>query len=329
MNSKQLNSETVKSAVRVNSYSISFANLTIREIRIVIVLLASWFLFPGHVNAQEWIVPPDRAKALSPFPFTDDTRKAGGAVYAASCKTCHGDPTKGNFIAMTPPPPDPAQEKMQKNSDGELLYKIREGHGAMPPFKNTLPAASIWNVISFIRSFNPNYKQQVSAKRATEGTTTIGFQWLNEENKIKVTVTNEVNKTQKPVTGEEIQFSAVRYFGNLPLDKLKTTGNDGTAVFSYPLDLKGDSLGNVRLAAQLADDSNYGEVKADTLLRIGIATWKPPLNKDRSMWNIVQKTPLWLLISYITIVLAIWGFIFYVVYLLRVIYEVGKTEKRL
>jgi len=68
----------------------------------------------------------------------------------------------------------------------------------------------------------------------------------------------------------------------MSLDKLKTTGSDGTAIFSYPPDLRGDSLGNVRLAAELADDSKSGEVKADTLLQIGISTWKPHPNTDRS-----------------------------------------------
>jgi mono/diheme cytochrome c family protein len=297
----------VKSAVRKNLYLISFTDLTIRGIRIIL-LLTSWFLFPERVNAQEWTVPPDRAKVLSPFPFTDETKKAGETIFMTNCKSCHGDPGKGNFIALNPPPPDPAQEKMQRNRDGELLYKIREGHGAMPPFKNTLPGTSIWNVISYIRSFNPNYKQQVSSVAAAEGTAKIGLQWLKDENKIKLTVTNEINKVVKPLAGEEVQLSAIRYFGSLPLDKLQTTDNEGTAVFSYPTDLKGDSLGNIRLDARLADETKHGEVKADTLLKIGVATWKPPLNKDRSMWNIVQKAPLWLLISYITIVLAIWGF---------------------
>ena len=319
----------MKSAVRVNSSlirEIRINEIRINGIRIIILLLGCWFSSTGLVNAQEWVVPPDKAKVLSPFPFTDQTMKAGESIFMTDCKSCHGDPGKGNFIALNPPPPDPAQEKMQSNSDGALLFKIREGHGAMPSFKNTLPATSIWNVISFIRSFNSNYKQQVSSKTAIEGVTKIGLNWIKQGNKIEITVTNEINKIAKPVTGEEVQLSAVRYFGNLPIDKIKATDDEGTAVFSYPGDLKGDSLGNIKLVAQLADETKYGEVKTDTVLMMGVPTWKPPLNKDRSMWNIVQKTPLWLLISYVTIVLAIWGFIFYVLYLLRVIYVVGKER---
>ena len=314
----------MKSAVRVNSSLIR--EIRIDGIRIIILLLAFWLLLPDHSNAQEWTVPQDKAKALSPFPFTDETRKAGENVFMTNCKSCHGDPGKGNFIVLNPPPPDPAKEKMQSDSDGELLFKIREGRGAMPSFKNTLPQPSIWNVISFIRSFNPKYKQEVSAKAAAAGVTKIDLDWRKEGNKIIATVTNEINKAVKPVAGEEIQLSAVRYFGNLTLDKIKPTDNEGKAVFIYPKDIPGDSLGNIKLTAQLTDETNYGEVKRDTLLNIGVPTWKPPLNKDRSMWNIVQKTPLWLLISYVTIVLTIWGFIFYVIYLLRVIYVKGKAE---
>ncbi len=244
----------------------------------------------------------------------------------ANCKSCHGDPGKGNSVALNPPPPDPGGEKMQRNSDGELLFKIREGHGAMPSFKNMLPISSIWNVVSYFRSFNKQYTQQVSPKPAktSEGKTKIDLNWLKEKRQLTALLTNENNKVTKPVAGEEIQLFAVRYFGNLPVDKIKVTDKEGKAIFNFPEDIPGDSLGKIRLIARLADESKYGEIKTDTMLKIGMSTWRPPLNAQRAMWNIVQKAPLWLLISYITIVVSIWGFIFYVLYLLRVIYVIGK-----
>jgi mono/diheme cytochrome c family protein len=292
----------------------------------IVIYLFAWILFPASVKAQDWIVPPGVTKALSPFVFTEETMKSGQGIYMANCRSCHGDPGKGNFITLNPPPPDPGREKMQKNSDGEIFFKIREGHGAMPSFKNILPVSSIWNVISFIRSFNPEYKQQVAPKMAMEGITKISLTTSKEKNKIETILTNENNKVIKPVSGEEIQLFAVRYFGNLPVDKIKTTDKKGAAVFDFPENIPGDSLGKVRIIARLADETKYGEVKADTFLKIGVATWKPALNEKRAMWNVNHKAPLWLLISYFTVLLSIWGFIFYVIYLLRRIYIAGKGE---
>jgi len=278
----------------------------------------------GLASAQEWIVPPDQVKVLSPFPFKDETRKAGEGIYMTNCKSCHGDPGKGNSLALNPPPPDPGGEKMQKNSDGDLLYKIREGHGAMPSFKNVLPVSSIWNVISFFRSFNKQYTQQVSPKVGSAGQTKISLNWLKDKKQIITVVTNEYNKMIKPVSGEEIQLFIVRYFGNLAVDRIKVTDSEGKAAFVFPDDVPGDSLGKIRLLVRLADETKYGEIKADTMMKIGAPIWRPPLNEERAIWKIVQKTPLWLLISYVVIVLTIWGFIFYVLYLLRVIYVIGK-----
>ena len=78
---------------------------------------------------------------------------------------------------------------------------------------------------------------------------------------------------------------------------------------------------------KLSNETKYGEIKTDTVLLAGIPTWLPPLTQERAMWNVVQKAPLWLLITYFTAVLSIWGFIFYVLYLLRRIYLTGKQKQ--
>ena len=184
-----------------------------------------------NLMAQEWTVPPDRAKVLSQLPFNDDTRKAGEALFITNCKTCHGDPGKGNSIALSPRPPDPASDKLQKNTDGELFFKIREGRGPMPSFKNTLPTNSIWSIISYFRGFNKQYTQQVAPKEEVlAGKTKILFSWLKEKKQIETVLTNENNQIIKPLEGEEVQLLVVRHFGNLPIDKIKVTGRDGKAV---------------------------------------------------------------------------------------------------
>lgn len=282
-------------------------------------------------SGQAWVVPPDKAKVLSPFKFSDETRQAGSALYATYCKQCHGDPGKGNVIALVPPPPDPALPQMQTNTDGGIFYKVTEGRGAMLSFKNTLTPFNIWNIISFIRSFNPQYVQQVAPKAegkvAAFGNTHIHLSWVQDYFQVVALVSGEKDHLIKPVTGAEVKLFAKRYFGTLLIDAAKNTDSLGKAVFTFPTDLPGDSTGIIKMYAKLSDEISFGEVRKDTAMNVGVPTWNPPLNKERAMWNIVQKTPMWLLLSYISVVLIIWGIIIYVVFRLRAISLLGRFNK--
>ena len=133
------------------------------------LLLVIFLLSSELLSAQDWNVPANKTKALSPFKFTDETRKAGEVLYMDKCQACHGDPGKGNVLMTVPAPPDLATKKMQRNTDGEMFYKISEGHTVMLSFRNILSATEIWNLVSYVRGFNDNYKQQVAPKE--EGAT--------------------------------------------------------------------------------------------------------------------------------------------------------------
>jgi hypothetical protein len=299
--------------------------------KIICFTLFVLVIFSYKLSAQKWEVPADKAGLLSPFKFTDETRQAGGALYATYCKQCHGDPGKGNVIALVPPPPDPVTAQMQSNTDGGIFYKVTEGRGPMLSFKNTLTAFNIWNIISFVRSFNPQYVQKIAPKVEGKGpayeNAHIQLKWVQDYFQVVALVMGEKDHMLKPVTGAEIKLMAKRYFGNLLIESAKNTDSLGKAVFSFPTDLPGDSAGFVKLFAKMSDEMSFGDVRADTSLNIGVPTWKAPLNEERAMWNIVQKTPIWLLLSYISVVLVIWGIIFYVLFRLRVIFMLGKIKK--
>ena len=131
------------------------------------------------------------------------------------------------------------------------------------------------------------------------------------------------NKLQH-VVGAEIKLYAKMYFGNLMIDETRTTDNQGIASFKFPKDLPGDAKGVIRLMAKPVDDAAFGEAKADTSLAIAVPTIRPPLNEPRAMWNVVQKTPVWLLLTYSFTVLAVWGFIIYILLQIRTIFKLGK-----
>lgn len=299
--------------------------MTKRYLFLLLILLVSL-----RISAQEWMVPEEYKANLSPFAFSDSTRKAGSELYNINCKSCHGDPGKNNVIILVPPPPDPASASMQSNTDGALQFKIVQGRAPMPSFRNILSSADIWRVISFIRSFNDKYVQETGKKSggalASGLNAKIQVKWLIETNQVQTTIWGMKDKTMQAVSGTEVKLFVKRYFGNLLIDQPRNTDSQGKALFNFPKDLPGDSTGFVHIVAKLSEEEAFGEAKVDTTLAIGIPTYRSPLNEKRAMWNIVQKTPIWLLLTYTFTVLAVWGGIFYVLFQIRAIYKAGLRK---
>lgn len=279
---------------------------------------------------EEWQVPEDKKARLSPHQFTDSTIARGKEIFNTNCISCHGDPGKSNYNrTLIPVPGDPAASKFQLNTDGAMYYKITEGRVTMPSFKDILSQNEIWDVISYVRSYNKDYVQQVAEKiseLAYKGKLNIKFS-LVDETKIKATVEGNSDGKNEPIAGAELKLFAKRWFGNLAIDDSKTTNTDGSVIFDLPSNLPGDSLGRINFIAQMANQELYNSFKADTVLAVGLVVDKPSLRAQRAMWNTVRMAPWWVIITYSLGVLAAWGVIFYILLQLRTIFYIGKQNE--
>jgi hypothetical protein len=289
-------------------------------------------LFPLFARGQDWVVPEDRKGRLSTFPFTDETRREGEKLYTVNCHSCHGDPGRNNFLALQPPPGDPATDKIQRNSDGEIFHKVSVGRGQMPSFRSVLSTDDIWKVISYLRSFNKGYVQkvmQVITSSAYPGAV-IGMRMAYDEASGTVTVAAYATGEEGTVavTGAGVRLMAGRYFGMLQIDEEKATDNNGIAVFAIPDGLPGDTAGNVSFSARFTDEQVFGSVSKDTMLRAGAVTIPVSLREKRAMWNTVRKAPVWIILTYGIGVIAVWGFIFAVMFLLRDIFTAGTIIRK-
>jgi cytochrome c5 len=292
---------------------------------IILFFLAANFSF--CFSQEEWKVPLESQEKLSSFSFSPTSESLGRTIYENNCKACHGTPGMNNYQPLSPEPGDPANQKFQKNTDGELYYKISEGRGQMLSFKNTLTPEEIWNVVSYIRSFNKKYVQQVAKeieKKGYEGDINFFLSYLEKENQVKVTLVGKKDEFTEKLPGVNMQIFAERRFGKLPLDNFKSTNSEGNAYFSIPEDLPGDSDGKIDLTIQLSDIELFGKISHDTALAIGVPMNRPALNAERAMWNKFKKAPIWLLIAYFSGVLLAWGVIFYILFQLRTIFYLGK-----
>jgi hypothetical protein len=278
------------------------------------LIIISILVFVVKLSAQTWDVPEDKKTRVSPLKFSRETVTKGQDIFKKNCSSCHGEPTKGNFQPLLPPPGDPATDKFQKQTDGALFYKITTGRGLMPTFKDVISEEERWNIISYFRSFNKNYVQPdiklAKQSPVQQAKLTIGYDSIGK--KIKVLVTDTL---KKPLKDMAIILYAKRYFGNLPLGEAVATNENGLAVFDAPKDLPGDKMGLVTLIAKLTNEQD-GDAQKTVTLAIGIPTNKPPLTQPRAMWNVGAEAPVWLLLSYTSVVLVIWAFLGYIVYLL-------------
>lgn len=296
-----------------------------KKLFIILVVIA---LYAPYIAGQDWIVPDNRKAKLSPFAFSDDSRKTGERLYNANCMSCHGTPGRGNVINLVPPPPDPATDKFQKNLDGEIFFKISEGRKQMPSFKNILTSNEIWNVISFVRSFNSTYKQEImpvitsSAYPGAE--IKINMNYVPSDTAIVLSVVAVKGGSSVPVTNAAVRLFVFRTFGLLPVGDEQTTGPGGTARFRLPGSLPGDTAGNIKLSARFTDEEAFGSFSRDTILSAGLKTFPVPLTAQRAMWNIARMAPVWIIITFLGGLLTVWGFIFLIMLKIRDVYIIGE-----
>jgi hypothetical protein len=293
----------------------------------VTLWLAILTLSFSTLRAQEaWDVPEERKSRLSPFEFSDSIQQQGAMHYSVNCASCHGTPGQGNFEQLDPLPADPATAAFQENTDGEIFYKVSEGRGLMPSFKNVLSAQEIWKVIGYLRTFNPDYVQQVmptAELSAYGGTVELLMAYLADEHKIQVRAQGTRNGETQPIEAAEVALRVKRYFGDMMLDETQFTNQQGIVEFDAPQDLPGDENGNLGLTAQLVNQEMFGISQVDTTLAVGKAFVPVSLTRERAMWNVVQKAPIWLLLAYSLSVMIAWGIIFYILFQLKKIFDIG------
>jgi hypothetical protein len=300
--------------------------------RSLLLGMVTFLIIVPDLFGQEWIVPDDKKGKLSTFQFDDNTRKAGEKIYSINCMSCHGTPGKGNYLKLVPPPGDPATDKIQHNSDGEIFYKVINGRGQMPSFKNSLESNEIWHVISFLRSFNSSYKQLVMPVITSSAYPGAVIKMVLSYNAADSTIVLEAKAVRQessvPVTGAEVKMLVQRTFGHLPIDDVKTTDNVGKAVFKVPGNLPGDTLGNIRVSARFINEDTFGTVSQDTILKAALITLPVSLVAERAMWNNVRKAPVWILLTYSLGLLTALGFIVLVLLKVRDIFIIGETVSK-
>jgi cytochrome c5 len=289
--------------------------------KIILICILLFTVSGSRLSAQalgaDWKVPEQVKGRVCPFKFTKDNISQGEALFQRNCKACHGDPGQHNGAKMVPVPPDPASAEFQKQSDGEMYFRITTGKAPMPSFKATLSGDERWYVISYIRSFNSKYVQPNPEQKGavTERNIKLNMYCDYKQKKIYV-LCSEITKEKKiiPVDSAEIQLLAARYFGNLPVAVSKVTNKRGEVTFDFPTNIPGNKQGVIKLITRVNDETGLlGEAETSLKAAIGIPVHTVSLTAQRAMWNVRSKAPIWLMLTYSLGVIIVWGFILYII----------------
>lgn len=150
-----------------------------------------------------------------------------------------------------------------------------------------------------------------------------------EGRSIIVQVLRYENGEWLPANEVEMRVGVHRLGGILSAneDATFTTDSSGIIKVDFKRDsLPGDQKGNIVLIAKVEDNDQYGNLMIEKTVPWGVAL-KQGSNffSQRSLWSTRFKTPVWLLFMAYSIIIGVWGTIFYLVLQLIKIKKLAKS----
>jgi hypothetical protein len=130
---------------------------------------------------------------------------------------------------------------------------------------------------------------------------------------------------QTPVKGVDVKVYVQRAFSLLPVegDNLKTN-ESGEANVEFPKDIPGDADGKLTVVAKVEDNDEVGELEAKEIMKWGTVLKPDESFSRRALWQTASNAPLPLVIFVTSMVVLVWGIIFYIVTLLFKVNKLGK-----
>jgi mono/diheme cytochrome c family protein len=134
--------------------------VNVRSILLSVIFL-SVVAIPTFAQDDTAEIDHAESKTLeNPFPFAENTVRAGHKIYARNCITCHGMDGKGDTDVTKALPIKPNDFTLGKfkfgNSDGEIFSVIKHAtKSGMVPYAEKLKEPQIWHLVNYVRSLGP------------------------------------------------------------------------------------------------------------------------------------------------------------------------------
>ncbi|NPD44406.1 MULTISPECIES: cytochrome c [unclassified Lentimicrobium] len=299
------------------------------------ILAVLVLMMPFSLMAQsDWKVSDAKRKDSNPIAYSDKSVKAGKVVFLANCKSCHGDVGKNNGLPLIPKPTDFGEQAFHDaNTEGSIFHKITDGRATMPAYGAILSEQQRGDVVNYIRSFDANFKPTASAQvveTPKSNDTEVGAPYFLEvkvdeaNSEVSAILMGTFNGAKAPVVDAEIFIGIKRYFNNLPIMEAGAiTNEEGVIKAIYPADLPSGEKGIGELVVYVVDQEKFGELNQSAELKL-IATHPSHFSETRALWANRGNFPIWLLVTYLSMVLIAWGVMGKVVMNLFKIKKIGN-----
>ena len=106
---------------------------------------------------DSWQAPESAKDIKNPYSGNVIAAQKGEQLYSKLCWTCHGKNGKGEGPAaanLNPKPKNFSSVELQKQTDGELFWKLSNGKGMMVPYKHSLNKEKRWQLVNYIRTLS-------------------------------------------------------------------------------------------------------------------------------------------------------------------------------
>lgn len=187
------------------------------------------------------------------------------------------------------------------------------GHG-MITVKPEQVIANKEGLLNFKAKVNANKNMEegvgeVSVKRAKLMATPVEEEGAYS---VQIKLIDLSTGAETPVPEATIGLFVKRQFNPLKVGE-GTTDEAGEATIEFPGKLPGDAKGNLQVAARLDEDENYGYLEANfTGEKWGTPVSDQLEDQPRALWS--AHPPVWMLITFIVMMTAVWGHYIVIVY---------------
>jgi mono/diheme cytochrome c family protein len=113
--------------------------------------------------AKPWVAPAEARTVKNPVPPTPENIAAGQSLFTDNCELCHGPKGMGDGPGAAAIKVKPANftdaKLMAMETDGSLFWKMSNGRGPMPIWKDSLTETERWQLVDYIRKLGKDAKK--------------------------------------------------------------------------------------------------------------------------------------------------------------------------